>query len=178
MSRPPVARAKALAAFTKILVAAGERAATLDAVAQEAGISKGGLLYHFGSKDELAAGLAEHLRELIEKDVAAMRADPAGPTAYLLRTSEAFESDFENVYIAVATLAQAGNTEAARTLQQADQAWFEEVQAEVKDPAVARAVVLLSDGIYAHAAVQRGPTGHNVEELQQLIRQLLAARGR
>lgn len=178
MARPPAARAKALSAFTQILVTSGERAATLDAVAKAAGISKGGLLYHFGSKEELNEGLVAHLRELIRADIERMNTDPEGAVAYLLRTSAAFESDFENVYIAVAALAQSGDAQAAEVLQEADDAWFQSVAAEVKDDAVARAVVLISDGIYAHAAVQRGPTGHDVDELRGLIKQLLATRNR
>src|SRR5690606_13182471 len=43
----PAARAKVLDAFVSILLEHGERAATLDAVAAAAGVSKGGLLYHF-----------------------------------------------------------------------------------------------------------------------------------
>lgn len=178
MSRPPAARAKALDAFTTILISSGERAATLEAVAHEAGISKGGLLYHFGSKEELIAGLVERLGALIREDVEEMRADPHGPTAYLLRTSTEFDTAFEEAYIAVATLAQSGHDGAARMLREADSAWFTEVLHEVGDAAVARAVVLLSDGIYSHAAIQRGPTGHDVEELRELIDQLLATRGR
>jgi catechol 2,3-dioxygenase-like lactoylglutathione lyase family enzyme len=37
-------------------------------------VSKGGLLYHFGSKVALAEGLMEHLRDLTAADVDAMRA--------------------------------------------------------------------------------------------------------
>ena len=36
--------------------------ATMDATARAAGVSKGGLLYHFASKDALEAGLIERLR--------------------------------------------------------------------------------------------------------------------
>lgn len=178
MSRPPAARGKALAAFASILGSSGERAATIEAVAAEAGISKGGLLYHFGSKDELIAGLVAYLRELIREDIAAMEADQAGAVDYLLRTSAQFDTDFEGVYIAVATLAQSGHPDAVTALAEADQAWYETVLAQVGDEAVARAVVLISDGIYSHAAIQQGPTGHDVDELRGLIDELLAARGK
>ncbi len=57
MSRPPLAREKVLDAFEAILVDDGERAATMDATARSAGVSKGGLLYHFASKELLEAGL-------------------------------------------------------------------------------------------------------------------------
>src|SRR5947199_10858349 len=51
--------------FRSILIAEGERAATIEAVAREAGVSKGGLLYHFASKDDLTAGRSEeHTSEL------------------------------------------------------------------------------------------------------------------
>ena len=49
MSRPPAAREAVLDAFERIIITEGERAATLDATARAAGVSKGGLLYHFGS---------------------------------------------------------------------------------------------------------------------------------
>lgn len=50
MPRPPLAREKVLDAFEAILIDDGERAATLEATAKAAGVSKGGLLYHFRSK--------------------------------------------------------------------------------------------------------------------------------
>src|SRR5699024_4350908 len=141
-----------------------------------AGISKGGLLYHFGSKDALVAGLLGHLARLTDEDVAQMRADPEGATAHLRRTCSQFDSDFEPLYIAKVNLAQAGYDEARSALRAADEAWLAAVFEEVGDEAVARAIVLISDGIYAHAAVHGGPTGHDIAELRALIAQLLAAR--
>src|SRR5690625_1978426 len=176
MSRPPAARLKALRAFAALVVAAGERGATLDAVAREAGISKGGLLYHFANREDLIAGLADHLRTLLARDIQAMGDDPLGATAYLLRTSARFDDAFAETYIAVVALAQTGHTSATQVLAEADQAWLEAVTQEIGDPHVARMVVLLCDGIYTHAAVQRGPTGHDVDALHDLITELLAAR--
>ena len=56
------ARDRVLDAYETLLIEAGPGAATLDAVAAAAGVSKGGLLYHFASKDALAAGLLARLR--------------------------------------------------------------------------------------------------------------------
>lgn len=176
MVQPSTARARALDSFARILVSSGERAATLEAVAESAGISKGGLLYHFGSKVALVTGLTDLLRELITGDLAAMSADPDGATAYLLRTSAQFDTEFEGVYIAVVTLAQSGHSEAVAVLAEADEAWTGAVTEELGDPAVARAVTLISDGIYAHAAITGAATGHDVGELRELIAQLVAAR--
>jgi len=64
--------AQAVASRDRILDAAeqlvtdeGARHLTLDAVAQAAGVSKGGLLYHFPGKDALLAGMIErHIDQL------------------------------------------------------------------------------------------------------------------
>ncbi|KEP72322.1 transcriptional regulator, partial [Microbacterium sp. SUBG005] len=61
MSRPLSPAKPLLDAFTRILVNEGERAATMDATARGAGVSKGGLLYHFNSKSALEAALVERL---------------------------------------------------------------------------------------------------------------------
>ena len=72
-------RDRVLDAFETILVASGSRAATLEAVAAHAEVSKGGLLYHFGSKDELIDGMLTRLREQGAADVEKMRAAKNGP---------------------------------------------------------------------------------------------------
>ena len=43
--------------YVDLLIRSGERAATLDAVATAAKVSKGGLLYHFSSKKALLEAL-------------------------------------------------------------------------------------------------------------------------
>src|SRR3954453_7916392 len=63
-----------------VLMRDGAQALTLDAVAQEAEVSKGGLLYHFKSKRELVEGMierwmAEFQREIDEAFPAFVRGD-------------------------------------------------------------------------------------------------------
>ena len=50
-----------LNAANKVILDKGADAFTLEAVAQEAGISKGGLLYHFPSKKQLIQGMIESM---------------------------------------------------------------------------------------------------------------------
>ena len=78
------ARDRVLDAYETLLIEAGPGAATLDAVAAAARVSKGGLLYHFASKDALAAGLLARLRERSAADADAIRAAADGATAYYL----------------------------------------------------------------------------------------------
>lgn len=53
----PSNKEKLLRAAVQVAVRDGAAHLTLDAVAAEAGVSKGGLLYHFASKDALLRGL-------------------------------------------------------------------------------------------------------------------------
>jgi AcrR family transcriptional regulator len=50
-----------LSAAARIVIQRGAARMTLDAVAKEAGVSKGGLLYHFPSKDALIEGMIDHM---------------------------------------------------------------------------------------------------------------------
>ena len=50
-----------LDAAEQVLSRGGPQALTLQAVAEEAGVSKGGLLYHFSNKSELVRALVERL---------------------------------------------------------------------------------------------------------------------
>jgi len=67
---PPV-RERLLDAAERVVVESGATHLTLDAVAKSAGVSKGGLLYHFPSKEALLEGmLARHFSN-VDAQVAA-----------------------------------------------------------------------------------------------------------
>ncbi|MDN6529646.1 MAG: TetR/AcrR family transcriptional regulator, partial [Brevibacterium sp.] len=76
-----------LDSFETLLDEHGAAGATLDAVAAKAGVSKGGLLYHFGSKAELIKGSLERLGSLVEEDVEMMKAAGDRLHMYYLETS-------------------------------------------------------------------------------------------
>lgn len=59
--RRPSARGRLLDAATELVGDIGARHLTLDAVAERAGVSKGGLLYHFPNKDALLQAMVERL---------------------------------------------------------------------------------------------------------------------
>ena len=61
MPRPPAARNLVLDAAEQRLLDYGPSGLVLDAVAADAGVSKGGLLYHFPSKEALIEGLTERM---------------------------------------------------------------------------------------------------------------------
>src|SRR5690625_3314917 len=99
------ARDRVLDAFEELLITEGERAATLDAVAARAEVSKGGLLYHFRSKEALVEGLLDRLADLAEADAQVMVSDPRGPAAHYVDTSVYGESPLDRALVAAARMA-------------------------------------------------------------------------
>ncbi len=62
-------RKELLEAATRIVLRDGPGHLTLDAVARESGPSKGGVLYHFPTKDALIAALIDDLCERFDREV-------------------------------------------------------------------------------------------------------------
>lgn len=79
-AEPSDARQRILDAAERIVQARGVPALTLEAAAREAGVSKGGLLYHFASKEALLAALLSRLAEQVAADFEAVLArEPPHP---------------------------------------------------------------------------------------------------
>lgn len=158
MPRPPLARERVLDAYQSILVADGERAATLEAVAREAGVSKGGLLYHFASKDDLTNGLAARLAALTDEDLERMSAAEDGPIAYYVRTSVMEDDALDRALIAMTRLAQGGSATASDALREVRTRWADAIRPHVRDETALDLVMLLSDGLYFNNSLAE-PTG-------------------
>ena len=74
------ARTRILDAAERIVHARGVSGLTLEAAAREAGVSKGGLLYHFASKEALVTGMLERLAAFVGVQFEANVArQPEGP---------------------------------------------------------------------------------------------------
>ena len=143
--------------YVDLLIHTGERAATLDAVATAAKVSKGGLLYHFSSKKALLEALAERTLTLVEEDFAAMEQAPGGgASAYYINSSTPDNTPFDRALIALSRLAQNNNELAQQTLARVQEGWHSLILAELGDERIARAVLLLGDGMYYNAAFGGG----------------------
>lgn len=151
MPAKPSARDKILAAFETLLIEEGERGATMDAVVAQAGVSKGGLLYHFRNKEAMEVALLQKLRTQADTDIEAMAADPDGPSMYFVRESVYAGSGFDHTLIAAMRLGQSSEIDARAELQRIHQQWFELIVGEVGDRSFARAIMLLGDGLYYNA---------------------------
>lgn len=93
-------RQEILRAAARVINAKGVFALTLEAVAKEAKISKGGLLYHFASKDELMKGMNDFFMQKFIDDVEHVaNDDPCNigkwTRAYTKNTFNQLDNEFE-----------------------------------------------------------------------------------
>lgn len=148
------AREQILDALEQVLIDDGVPAATLETVAARAGVSKGGLLYHFSSKQALVEGLAERLRAHGEADLAQMAAAPDGPSAFYVRSSVFEDTAFDRTLIAASRVAGNDGVPAVREAFDSLRAdWRRLIREEVGDEDVAEAIMLIGDGLYYNAAL-------------------------
>ncbi|WP_137824810.1 TetR/AcrR family transcriptional regulator [Brevibacterium sp. 2SA] len=140
-------RERLLDAFDSLLDAHGTAGATLDAVAAEAGVSKGGLLYHFGSKAKLVEGSLERLRANVDADIETMRSSQRGPHIYYLETSAEVGTPLDRSLMAASRLAQEYE-EARSALKDTREQWFAVLNDHLGDPHLAMTIQLIGDGMY------------------------------
>lgn len=163
-------RDQILNAFEELIIEQGERAATLSSVAASAGVSKGGLLYHFGSKDALVAGLAERFRQQIEEETGRLR-ELENPVEVFLRESLSIQHPTDRTFIALIGLAQLDGYGVAKdALAEFDRLAWDALTEALEDRALAHLVLRVSDGLYLRAALGLGDDTE--EDFTQLMRQL------
>ncbi|WP_432561980.1 TetR/AcrR family transcriptional regulator [Kineococcus sp. SYSU DK003] len=182
MTRDPAAtRDRLVDAFAGLVVSTGARSATLEAVAARAGVSKGGLLYHFASKELLVEGLLQRLDALATEDLEQMRTAPEGPAEYYVRTSatEAFAPSgsaldlLSTSLIATLRLAQEGDPRAAAAYAAVNDSWRGLIEVQLGgDRSLARIVQLIGDGLWGSASM-----GFPVNDLDEILAQVRALVG-
>ncbi|MBD0280758.1 MAG: TetR/AcrR family transcriptional regulator [Thermoleophilaceae bacterium] len=146
MSADPTRR-RLLDAAAAVVRRDGPRGLTLDAVAAQAGLSKGGLLYHFTTKDALIDALVQDWLDRFEAEVAegttganwacAYARACAGPRSAAERATD--------VALLVAIAAQPRGLEAVRKRYAA---WQDRLVADARDQVDATVVRLAADGLW------------------------------
>lgn len=170
-------RDRILDALEQLLLSTGSAQVTLDAVAAEAGVSKGGLLYHFPSKDALLLGLVSRLGERADKQLDdAVSAGSSITEFYLQSPDAAAEADLQVYRSLLAALHSVdGQNHALRDAVIAVlRGWDEHLQNEIEDPVLAEIVRLAGDGIYFGAMLGMPPPD---PELHRQVVERLAQSG-
>ena len=143
-------RAELLAAAVRVVRRDGPMRLTLDAVASESGRSKGGVLYHFPTKDALLAGLIEqYLSEFEEAVATSVARDPPRP-GRLLRAFVNASLDLEPIGVdegSALAAAIANNPGLLAPVQASTALWQTRLEADGIDPTLATVIRLAVDGV-------------------------------
>lgn len=132
---------------------------TLDAVAREANLSKGGLLYHFATKEALIQAMLERLIQYYEREIAQQQQDDTAPgrwtrayvrTTIKPRLSYPGEADFpksKEVGTALITAA-ATNPKLLEPLRERFRVWQQAIERDGIGSTRATVVRLAVDGLW------------------------------
>jgi len=127
---------------------------TIEAVAQEAGLSKGGVLYHFRSKESLIQAMVASLVERFNSDIDMARREGSGGErsasgawlrAYIRASAGSTEDDEDTVALLAAV---STDPRLLAPLQEQYARWQTQAEADGVDPAVATVVRLALDGLW------------------------------
>lgn len=173
MTRPSC-RELLLDSAESVVVEGGPSSLTLDAVAEKAGVSKGGLLYHFRTKDALVEGMIARLIERSEvRRAEALDEIPASPARALRAEIIArLVRPASDRRVSAALLAAVANEpKLIKTIRDFHRAHF---AAHEKDggPFERKALVLLAaDGLYLMELLQASP--FDADQRKALVDELL-----
>jgi AcrR family transcriptional regulator len=148
-----------LTAAERVVLRDGVARLTLEAVAREAKLSKGGVLYHFATKDALIQAMLERLIQYCERELEAHQEDDTAPgrwtRAYVRKKFEPVlsypgEADFPRSKEVGAGLIVAATTNPRLLdpLQERFRAWQQAIEADGIDPVRATVVRLAVDGLW------------------------------
>lgn len=145
---------------------------TIDAVAREAKLSKGGVLYHFPSKEALVSGMIEDHIEGFTRDIACNLTEETGTgrwlRAYLHASDDTVHKEPDPVVCLIAAIAT--NPALLAPLQQHFALWQEQATHDGLPPALATLLRLAIDGLWFADLFQLAPPeGDLREEVLQLL---------
>ena len=145
-------RDRLLQAACHVIQTQGVERLTLDAVAKEAQVSKGGLLYHFASKEALVMGVIQYLMDDFDAAIAHELAQDNGTDSpgRWLRAYVKATFNYNSVPTAlISNLLSAVtlNPELLKPVQNQYDAWQQHLQASGLDPVRANLVRLAADGL-------------------------------
>jgi AcrR family transcriptional regulator len=141
-------RSRLLDAAATVVRRDGAQALTLDAVAREAGVSKGGLLYHFKSKHDLVAAMVDRWLADFGREMEA--ADDVFVRGYI----KANTPDEHELGMLAALVADPDLLVAVRHQYGI---WQDRVERESRDPVDATVARLAADGLWLAELLGMGP---------------------
>ncbi len=138
------------AAYT-LIRSEGVNKLTLDGVAQQAQVSKGGLLYHFPTKNDLIKGMIDYFFSQYQDDLHRDVSDDNEPhgkwaRAYVRTT---FTSEEQELQVSAGLIAAlVNNPELLKPVQDYYSDWQQRMENDGIDPAIATICRLAADGMW------------------------------
>lgn len=150
----PSSKDRLLDAAAEVLLTEGAESLTLEAVARRAGVSKGGLFYHFPTKQALVAGMVERLVGAFDAALAdagdrpgdVLRAYVAATIPETPEPAESLPADRITAALLAGVLVDPAGL---APLRERYAAWQRRLTEDGVDPAVATLVRLAVDGWWA-----------------------------
>jgi AcrR family transcriptional regulator len=148
MKQPDATRKTILEAASRITARDGALNLTLEAVAKEAGVSKGGLLYHFPNKEALISSMIdEHLVSWSQAVEAAKDKEKGAFTRAFVKTT-ANPVELETQLGSGLLAAVALNPALLGPVKKHYTAWQKQIENDGISPVTATLVRLAADGLY------------------------------
>jgi AcrR family transcriptional regulator len=171
----PSTRDRMLAATGELVLANGVRELTLERAAEAAGVSKGGLLYHFPTKASLVTQLVDDVIDRFGSTVDARAAEDHRAAAWAHAYVDAtFDAEVSRPDLAAALLAGAdvdpGLLERCATRMAA---WQRRLERDGLDPATAAVVRYACDGWWTLGALGPATTPAEVDHLRARLHALI-----
>ncbi len=166
-----------LRAASQVVIDKGVEALTLDAVAKQAGVSKGGLLYHFPNKDALMGGMVEQLIQDFETVLQTEfdQDDAPGTPGQWVRAYIRATLRFSKQSLALIARLSSIAADSPNLLEAAkvyDQQWRQRLETSGIDPTKATIILLATDGLWLSEVFQVGTLDE--PRLTQVVETLLA----
>ncbi len=148
-------RDRILVAAEEVVLTDGVSCLTLEKAAARAGMSKGGVLYHFRTKDALVAAMVDRLADRFEDGIRAHRARRPEPGAFARAyVEECFAEpvtadEIRDERVGAALLAAiASQPELLGPLREAFAGWQRGIEQDAADPVAATIVRFAADGMW------------------------------
>ncbi len=154
-------RKSVLAAAADLVVTEGVAKLTLDAVAERALLSKGGILHHFATKDSLIAAMIEDVVARFEEDLTRHMQGENGPgsfaRAFLRACLDPDGALTRTLRVSAGILAAVAiNSQLLAPLRRRYDEWRQRLEDDGIDPAIAALVRSAADGIWLGNVLELG----------------------
>lgn len=147
-STPKSTRQRLLAAAYELVNRLGPEHLNLDAIAEEAGVTRGSLLYHFRDREAIMTGLIARALEGFDDRMRRVRNEQPGAGAFTrayVDTLQRMPPNRVTASIACAALQKPALLDAVRTQREA---WTEQIQNDGIDPVDATLLSLSAEGLW------------------------------